>query len=188
MPRPPKLVRHIWSFATKLRSARFGHVAAGMPRPKNFEVFSFWCSFLRKAATISVGMRPRPSLRESSPLYPHPQLFSVPSTKRRPEPNPAPPPPTARHATKPDGPAGPDEPATARNNPEPAVERITITVEEAAAMLGISRTSGYEYVRTGQLPAIRIGRRLLVPVRAINELLDTDTASGAAPTQRRTPA
>lgn len=74
-----------------------------------------------------------------------------------------------------------------RHYPEPpAVERVTITVEEAAAMLGISRTSGYEYVRTGELPAIRIGRRLLVPVRAINELLDT--ASGAAPKQRRTPA
>lgn len=52
------------------------------------------------------------------------------------------------------------------------IERVTISVDEAAAMLGISRTSAYEYVRTGQLPAIRMGRRLLVPVKAINNLLD----------------
>ena len=52
------------------------------------------------------------------------------------------------------------------------IERVTISVDEAAAMLGISRTSAYEYVRTGQLPAIRMGRRLLVPLKAINNLLD----------------
>jgi excisionase family DNA binding protein len=51
-------------------------------------------------------------------------------------------------------------------------ERLTISVEEAAVMLGISRTSAYEYVRIGQLPAIRMGRRILVPVAAIERLLD----------------
>lgn len=39
MPRPPKMGRHIWSFATKLQSARFGHPATELPRPKIFEVF-----------------------------------------------------------------------------------------------------------------------------------------------------
>jgi excisionase family DNA binding protein len=57
-------------------------------------------------------------------------------------------------------------------NTNTVAERLTISVEEAAAMLGVSRTSAYEYVRTGQLPAIRMGRRILVPVAAIERLLD----------------
>ena len=38
-----------------------------------------------------------------------------------------------------------------------------LTVEEAAVLLRISRGSAYEAVKTGQLPTLRIGRRLLVP-------------------------
>jgi excisionase family DNA binding protein len=37
-----------------------------------------------------------------------------------------------------------------------------LTVEEAAAILRISRGSAYEAVRKGQIPTLRIGRRLLV--------------------------
>ncbi len=48
---------------------------------------------------------------------------------------------------------------------------LTFTVEEAAEMLGISRTFAYEAVRRGELPAIRIGRRLLVPRAALVRLL-----------------
>jgi excisionase family DNA binding protein len=43
------------------------------------------------------------------------------------------------------------------------VNRLTLTVEEAAASLGISRASAYEAVRRGDIPAIRIGRRILSP-------------------------
>lgn len=42
-------------------------------------------------------------------------------------------------------------------------ECLTITVEDAARLLGISRNSAFRAVRSGELPAIRIGRRLLVP-------------------------
>jgi len=51
---------------------------------------------------------------------------------------------------------------------------LTFTVEEAAEMLGISRTFAYEAVRRGELPAIRIGRRLLVPRAALARLLAPD--------------
>jgi len=51
---------------------------------------------------------------------------------------------------------------------------LTFTVEEAAEMLGISRTFAYEAVRRGELPAIRIGRRLLVPRAALARLLASD--------------
>jgi excisionase family DNA binding protein len=42
--------------------------------------------------------------------------------------------------------------------------RLTISVEEVAEVLGISRSSAYEAVRTGQLPSRRLGRRIVVPI------------------------
>ena len=47
----------------------------------------------------------------------------------------------------------------------------TYTVPEAAKLLGIGRTAAYEAARTGQIPTIRIGKRLLVPVAALDHLL-----------------
>jgi len=46
-----------------------------------------------------------------------------------------------------------------------------ITVEQAAEVLGQRRTSTYDAVRRGQIPSIRIGRRLFVPVPALVRLL-----------------
>src|SRR3954454_6364499 len=42
------------------------------------------------------------------------------------------------------------------------MERRTYTVTEAATALGISRTSAYERVRAGELPAPRLARRILI--------------------------
>lgn len=50
-------------------------------------------------------------------------------------------------------------------------ERLTFTVEEAATMLGISRAFAYEAVGRGEIPHIRIGRRILVPRSALDRLL-----------------
>ena len=41
--------------------------------------------------------------------------------------------------------------------------RLTLTVEEAAALLGISRNSAYEAVRRGEIPSVRIGGRIVIP-------------------------
>jgi len=58
--------------------------------------------------------------------------------------------------------------------------RLTITVEEAARLLGISRGLAYEMARIGKIPTIRFGRRLLVPRRALERLLgESVTAEGA---------
>lgn len=48
---------------------------------------------------------------------------------------------------------------------------MTMTVSEAARVLGISRSSAYECVRRGELRAVRLGRRLVVPRSAVTELL-----------------
>lgn len=52
-------------------------------------------------------------------------------------------------------------------------ERLTITVSEAADLLGVSRVSAYEAIQRGEIPYIRIGRRILVPKKALERLLDS---------------
>jgi excisionase family DNA binding protein len=47
----------------------------------------------------------------------------------------------------------------------------TLSVPEAARLLGIGRNTAYEAIRRGELPALRIGRRLLVPRAALESLL-----------------
>ena len=53
-----------------------------------------------------------------------------------------------------------------------AREKLVLTVEEAGALLDLSRSSSYEAARRGDLPTIRIGRRLLVPRRALEKMLE----------------
>ena len=60
------------------------------------------------------------------------------------------------------------------------MDRWTVTVEEAAEMLGISRSSAYECVHRGELRALRLGRRLVVPRSALEELLGGAPASATA--------
>jgi excisionase family DNA binding protein len=48
---------------------------------------------------------------------------------------------------------------------------LTMTVEAAARELGISRNTAYECARTGQIPTVRLGRRLLVPRAALEAML-----------------
>jgi hypothetical protein len=50
--------------------------------------------------------------------------------------------------------------------------RLTITVEKAGRLLGVGRNSAYEAARQGQIPTISIGKRLVVPVKAFEQLLE----------------
>jgi excisionase family DNA binding protein len=58
--------------------------------------------------------------------------------------------------------------------------QLTLTVEEAAALLGISRSHAYGLVRTGTLEAIRLGRTLKIPTRVIADLLGYTTQEDPA--------
>lgn len=62
--------------------------------------------------------------------------------------------------------------------------RLTFSVEETAAILGISRGLAYQMVHEGKIPALRFGRRLLVPKHALENLLD-ERAALIAPANRR---
>jgi len=60
-------------------------------------------------------------------------------------------------------------------------QRLTLTVAEAAAMLGISRNLGYALAKRGELPGtIKLGqKRLVVSSVAIKKLLQgEDTQKG----------
>lgn len=52
--------------------------------------------------------------------------------------------------------------------------RDTCTVEEAGAVLGISRGSAYSAARAGELPTLHLGRRYVVPVRRLAGLLGVE--------------
>jgi excisionase family DNA binding protein len=58
---------------------------------------------------------------------------------------------------------------------EAAVRRLTLTVEEAGQVLGVSRSYAYELVRQGAIPCMRLGRRIVVPRSALEALLDRAT-------------
>ncbi len=52
------------------------------------------------------------------------------------------------------------------------MERRTVTVPEAARLLGISRSAAYAAAGRGELPGlVRIGKRFLIPRAAIEKLL-----------------
>jgi excisionase family DNA binding protein len=50
-------------------------------------------------------------------------------------------------------------------------DRPVLSIEEAGQMLGISRNLAYQAAHSGDLPTIRIGRRLLVPKAALERML-----------------
>jgi excisionase family DNA binding protein len=47
----------------------------------------------------------------------------------------------------------------------------TISVEEAAVLLGVSRSAAYRAAKVGQLQTFRMGRRLLVPTAPLLGML-----------------
>jgi excisionase family DNA binding protein len=55
-----------------------------------------------------------------------------------------------------------------------------MTVEAAARLLGIGRNGAYEAVRRGEIPSLRIGKRLLVPTKALEAMLGAGLANPAS--------
>ena len=74
---------------------------------------------------------------------------------------------------------GPDLPEiTTLDSPLAALQgRVTVSIEEAARLLGLGRSAAYEAARRGELPTRRLGRRPLVPVLALLEWLGAAMAA-----------
>lgn len=59
-------------------------------------------------------------------------------------------------------------------------ERLTLTVEETGRILGISRAHAYELARTGEIPSIKLGGRVVVPRHALNRFLESTSQERAS--------
>jgi excisionase family DNA binding protein len=59
--------------------------------------------------------------------------------------------------------------------PRPLPERRALSIEEAGAVLGLSKQMAYIFARQGHIPVIRLGRKLLVPKAALDRLLGETT-------------
>jgi excisionase family DNA binding protein len=57
------------------------------------------------------------------------------------------------------------------NTTRQSITRRTYSIEEAAVILGLSRASAYNYAKSGVLPVIRLGKRLIVPAAALERML-----------------
>ncbi|MGH9002016.1 MAG: helix-turn-helix domain-containing protein [Acidimicrobiia bacterium] len=51
-------------------------------------------------------------------------------------------------------------------------KRFVVSVPEAAEMLGISRRLAYDLVARGDLPALRLGGRIVILLRPLERMLD----------------
>ncbi|MGZ4904827.1 MAG: helix-turn-helix domain-containing protein [Halobacteriota archaeon] len=53
-------------------------------------------------------------------------------------------------------------------------EALTLSVEHAARLIGVSRSTVYRLVRDGELRAIRVGTRVLILKKPLMEMLEAD--------------
>jgi excisionase family DNA binding protein len=56
---------------------------------------------------------------------------------------------------------------------------LTLTVPQAARVLGISRALACELVARGELPSLRLGRRVVVPRQAFERVIDDEAPPAA---------
>jgi excisionase family DNA binding protein len=58
--------------------------------------------------------------------------------------------------------------------------KLTLSVTEAARLLNVGRNQAYEAIHRGELPSIKIGKRILVPRAALKKLLGMTESPGEA--------
>jgi len=57
------------------------------------------------------------------------------------------------------------------------IERMTVPVwPDAGQMLGLGRNATYDAVARGEIPVLRFGRRILVPSKALERLVNGEAA------------
>jgi len=55
--------------------------------------------------------------------------------------------------------------------------RLAISVKETAKLLGVSKDLVYEAIKKGEIPAVQIRRRILVPKLALEKMLQIERNS-----------
>ena len=51
-------------------------------------------------------------------------------------------------------------------------EKLTLSVEEAGKLLGVSRQVAYQLIHRSDFPTLQIGRRILIPKKQLEEWMD----------------
>jgi excisionase family DNA binding protein len=64
-----------------------------------------------------------------------------------------------------------DRGRSVRQPAEPINRPLTYTVEQVAEMLRISRSTAYRCIDSGEIPCLRLRRRIVVPAAAIDAML-----------------
>lgn len=62
-------------------------------------------------------------------------------------------------------------------------DKLCLSVNEVAIILGLSRNATYQAIRRGQIPSIRVGKRILVPRVALQAMLTQGTVTISSPEQ-----
>lgn len=57
------------------------------------------------------------------------------------------------------------------------LSKPTCTVDEAKVVLDIGRNQAYAAVRSGEIPSLRLGNRILVPTRKLMAMLEGSDAA-----------
>ena len=52
------------------------------------------------------------------------------------------------------------------------INKAVYSVAEAAKVLGISRTLAYDLANAGELPVLRLGKRMVIPKAALERMLE----------------
>lgn len=64
---------------------------------------------------------------------------------------------------------------------QPALPPVAVRIPEAAAMLGIGRSTLYLCIAAGEIETIKVGRSTLVPVASLNAFVASKRVRAAAP-------
>ena len=58
------------------------------------------------------------------------------------------------------------------------IEPLAVSINEAGKMLSISRSSIYRYIYAGNIRPVQLGRRQVIPVSQLKEILDSGVSEG----------
>lgn len=56
-------------------------------------------------------------------------------------------------------------------------ERLTVTVQEAAKLLGLGRDKTYALVACGRLRSVKVGKRIVIPRREVEAFLEREVGN-----------
>ena len=73
-------------------------------------------------------------------------------------------------------PASQPQPKPERKRTE-SIERIGVSIQDAAKMLGISKPHFYPLMKEGKVRTVKVGRRTLVFVQSLRDFVDGNTES-----------